>query len=130
MGRIVGLVAEVVCYTCAPLGTPPRAPAPLSSRGLGRRPLTAETGVRIPVAVLLKTLLLAGFSRHSGKSAVEAHHRPWVAVPDARGELEVVSALPSITQLAAEWVDPPASPQGLFGKVRSAWVAWLTLARA
>src|ERR1044071_3113231 len=25
---------------------------PLSSRGLGRRPLTAETGVRIPVAVL------------------------------------------------------------------------------
>src|SRR5215207_10736401 len=26
-------------------------PAPLSSRGLGRRPLTAETGVRIPVAV-------------------------------------------------------------------------------
>src|SRR5215203_3331735 len=29
-------------------------PAPLSSRGLGRRPLTAETGVRIPVAVLEK----------------------------------------------------------------------------
>ena len=27
--------------------------APLSSRGLGRRPLTAETGVRIPVAVSL-----------------------------------------------------------------------------
>src|SRR5581483_8806327 len=27
---------------------------PLSSRGLGRRPLTAETGVRIPVAVLGK----------------------------------------------------------------------------
>src|SRR5437016_1460161 len=27
--------------------------APLSSRGLGRRPLTAETGVRIPVAVLV-----------------------------------------------------------------------------
>src|SRR5204862_3656515 len=26
---------------------------PPSSRGLGRRPLTAETGVRIPVAVLL-----------------------------------------------------------------------------
>src|SRR4051812_45299421 len=26
--------------------------APLSSRGLGRRPLTAETRVRIPVAVL------------------------------------------------------------------------------
>src|SRR3954451_21505225 len=29
-----------------------RCPLPLSSRGLGRRPLTAETGVRIPVAVL------------------------------------------------------------------------------
>lgn len=28
--------------------------APLSSRGLGRRPLTAETGVRIPVAVSLE----------------------------------------------------------------------------
>src|SRR4051812_48584960 len=28
------------------------ANSPLSSRGLGRRPLTAETGVRIPVAVL------------------------------------------------------------------------------
>lgn len=28
------------------------APEPPSSRGLGRRPLTAETGVRIPVAVL------------------------------------------------------------------------------
>src|SRR3954465_3434549 len=27
-------------------------PEPPSSRGLGRRPLTAETGVRIPVAVL------------------------------------------------------------------------------
>jgi len=55
----------------------------------------------------------------SGKSAVEALHRPWVAVPDARGELEVVSVLLSITQLAAEWV-PPASPQAPFGKVRSA----------
>jgi hypothetical protein len=29
-------------------------PEPPSSRGLGRRPLTAETGVRIPVAVLPK----------------------------------------------------------------------------
>jgi hypothetical protein len=29
-------------------------PEPPSSRGLGRRPLTAETGVRIPVAVLRK----------------------------------------------------------------------------
>ena len=35
----------------ATLRYPSRRPAPLSSRGLGRRPLTAETGVRIPVAV-------------------------------------------------------------------------------
>ena len=35
--------------------------APLSSRGLGRRPLTAETGVRIPVAVLRKPAHTAGF---------------------------------------------------------------------
>src|SRR5204862_2603608 len=33
---------------------------PPSSRGLGRRPLTAETGVRIPVAVL-KSPVYAGF---------------------------------------------------------------------
>jgi hypothetical protein len=36
--------------------------APLSSRGLGRRPLMAETRVRIPVAVLTEALLIAGFS--------------------------------------------------------------------
>ena len=36
---------------------------PLSSRGLGRRPLTAETGVRIPVAVLTEALRIAGFLR-------------------------------------------------------------------
>src|SRR5579862_8233526 len=30
---------------------PPTPVSPLSSRGLGRRPLTAETRVRIPVAV-------------------------------------------------------------------------------
>src|SRR3954471_2917256 len=35
---------------------------PPSSRGLGRRPLTAETGVQIPVAVLRKPALRAGFS--------------------------------------------------------------------
>src|SRR4051794_6127971 len=37
---------------------------PLSSRGLGRRPLTAETGVRIPVAVLHDARLPAGFVVH------------------------------------------------------------------
>ena len=36
---------------------------PLSSRGLGRRPLTAETGVRIPVAVLRKALETGAFRR-------------------------------------------------------------------
>ena len=35
--------------------------AQLSSRGLGRRPLTAETGVRIPVAVPRKPAPRAGF---------------------------------------------------------------------
>ena len=34
---------------------------PLSSRGLGRRPLMAETRVRIPVAVLTDALHIAGF---------------------------------------------------------------------
>ena len=38
------------------------ASPPLSSRGLGRRPLTAETRVRIPVAVLLKALLSGAFA--------------------------------------------------------------------
>ena len=35
--------------------------APLSSRGLGRRPLTAETRVRIPVAVLAFSLQMSTF---------------------------------------------------------------------
>src|ERR687891_347863 len=36
------------------------ADGPPSSRGLGRRPLTAETGVRIPVAVLANPAPPAG----------------------------------------------------------------------
>src|SRR3954467_6230256 len=39
---------------------------PLSSRGLGRRPLTAETGVRIPVAVLHEARPQGGFRRSQG----------------------------------------------------------------
>ena len=35
--------------------------SPLSSRGLGRRPLTAETRVRIPVAVLQNPRAFGGF---------------------------------------------------------------------
>ena len=37
---------------------------PLSSRGLGRRPLMAETRVRIPVAVLREAPYSWGFSRY------------------------------------------------------------------
>ena len=40
--------------------------APLSSRGLGRRPLMAETRVRIPVAVLAAPRCLRGVSRSQG----------------------------------------------------------------
>ncbi len=49
-----GPVLQARCYSG-------RRFLPLSSRGLGRRPLTAETGVRIPVAVLLKPASQAGF---------------------------------------------------------------------
>src|SRR3954467_15467540 len=45
---------------------------PPSSRGLGRRPLTAETGVRIPVAVLRKLALVAGFRRFRPLTPVAA----------------------------------------------------------
>jgi hypothetical protein len=44
------------------------ANAPLSSRGLGRRPLMPETRVRIPVAVLRKPPRHRGFSRFGGCS--------------------------------------------------------------
>src|SRR5580693_8533192 len=46
----VGCAASVAR---ALLASEPTDFAPLSSRGLGRRPLMAETRVRIPVAVLL-----------------------------------------------------------------------------
>src|SRR4051812_40694086 len=60
------------------------APAePPSSRGLGRRPLTAETGVRIPVAVPQKPAPRAGFvllgggrGKLRGKSS-GSHWRPY-----------------------------------------------------
>src|SRR6188472_906297 len=42
---------------------PCRAVSPPSSRGLGRRPLTAETGVRIPVAVLSGARWIRGAER-------------------------------------------------------------------
>src|SRR5918992_4954597 len=44
-------------------------PEPPSSRGLGRRPLTAETGVRIPVAVLKEALRIGGTARRAGRSS-------------------------------------------------------------
>src|ERR1035441_3704940 len=49
---ISGAIGEARSGRFASLGTV--AGAPLSSRGLGRRPLMAETRVRIPVAVLPK----------------------------------------------------------------------------
>jgi hypothetical protein len=64
----------------------PWAPfAPLSSRGLGRRPLTAETGVRIPVAVLGKRLPAGGafvVDGLSGRPAQDdARARPAARLP-------------------------------------------------
>ena len=49
------------CLQLDPFATLVADCAPLSSRGLGRRPLTAETGVRIPVAVLGKPSKSEGF---------------------------------------------------------------------
>ncbi len=48
--------------------------APLSSRGLGRRPLMAETRVRIPVAVLVRPRS-SGLSRF--RAAAEARNEGW-----------------------------------------------------
>ena len=53
-----------------------RGSLPLSSRGLGRRPLTAETGVRIPVAVLRETRLSGGFRRSRARSPRACIWRP------------------------------------------------------
>ena len=54
------IVLQARCY-------PARRFLPLSSRGLGRRPLTAETGVRIPVAVPHEARLPGGFRRSPGR---------------------------------------------------------------
>ena len=70
----------------SPAGRPP------SSRGLGRRPLTAETGVRIPVAVPRDPALGAGFvvpggPRHNGwhnPPAIRPSARRAAATPAAR----------------------------------------------
>src|SRR4249919_2398077 len=48
------------------------APLPLSSRGLGRRILSPETGVRIPVAVLHESPANAGFFLCLGRFEVTA----------------------------------------------------------
>ena len=50
-GRRGGNPVEVRVLSAALRCYPAQRSLPLSSRGLGRRPLTAETGVRIPVAV-------------------------------------------------------------------------------
>src|SRR5262249_13145940 len=66
--------------TLEPTGQLRRPSSPLSSRGLGRRPLTAETRVRIPVAVL-RTPVLAGVYSFGG---VVRHRR---GVPNASRRL-------------------------------------------
>jgi hypothetical protein len=58
--RVVGSLSPTRSGRFASLDPVNRAP--LSSRGLGRRPLMAETRVRIPVAVLTNALQLASFS--------------------------------------------------------------------
>src|SRR3954454_16947571 len=61
-GRRELTLVEVRVLTTALARATLSHPEPPSSRGLGRRPLTAETGVRIPVAVLVKPAPGAGFS--------------------------------------------------------------------
>src|ERR1700693_5799636 len=68
--------------------------SPLSSRGLGRRPLTAETRVRIPVAVLQEAPTCRGFRRFERANGivhgiVESPQRRnrWPARPRIRGGL-------------------------------------------
>jgi hypothetical protein len=55
--------AAIIPCASFPRKRPLQSPTdePPSSRGLGRRPLTAETGVRIPLAVLGNPALAAGF---------------------------------------------------------------------
>src|ERR1039458_9360194 len=75
--RKAGLSSRTRCERFAILD--PIDFAPLSSRGLGRRPLMAETRVRIPVAVLTtKALQLRGFcyvrDDAHGRSALRVTH--------------------------------------------------------
>jgi hypothetical protein len=65
---------------------------PPSSRGLGRRPLTAETGVRIPVAVPGKAPQTAGFSSSTGRvaQALAQAVRFRCLVPGVRSEAVVI----------------------------------------
>ena len=61
-GRFVVNGSRSHRYPCSrPRPPPERQSPPLSSRGLGRRPLTAETRVRIPVAVLQNPRVDGGF---------------------------------------------------------------------
>src|SRR4051794_32485607 len=63
-----------------------RRPEPPSSRGLGRRPLTAETGVRIPVAVPRDAPLKRGV-RRSGAGRAEGTRRRGLGALRAPGAL-------------------------------------------
>jgi len=65
-------------------GRAEQAPAPLSSRGLGRRPLTAETRVRIPVAVLRKPRNHGAFVVLGDTLGDSARQPPWASAPASR----------------------------------------------
>ena len=80
-------------WSCSLL--PCRGSAPLSSRGLGRRPLTAETRVRIPVAVSRKR------ARFSGKS--------WCCHPYRRSEGDCSRKLARRRVVIRPSVDMPRS---------------------
>src|SRR5436190_6644640 len=85
------------------------AHAPLSSRGLGRRPLTAETRVRIPVAVSEKPLL----RREEVRCSCGGRRAPWRR---ARSASEgALAGDPALRACCADAVEPGAAVDGARG---------------
>ncbi len=64
---------------------------PLSSRGPGRRPLTAETGVRIPVAVWMTH---SGMDEKGAHVAQSAEH--FLGKEEVMGSNPIVSLAPIV----------------------------------
>jgi hypothetical protein len=85
--------------------------APLSSRGLGRRPLMAETRVRIPVAVLRKAPRSRGFRRSRGLPRVGSRASSEPRRPSRPTRAVVVRAALVVEQRATRRKRPPA-PRG------------------